>query len=63
MPSTSGKSPLTYSQPVTAIIRRRFSCRTYDSRPIEAKDRRALEEFMAALSSVVNEHMENGGNG
>jgi nitroreductase len=51
MPSASRKSPLTYSQPVTEIIRRRFSCRNYDSRPIEEKDRRTLEEFMAALTA------------
>ena len=42
---------MTYSQPVTEIIRRRFSCRTYDTRPIEAKDRRTLEEFTAALTA------------
>jgi nitroreductase len=51
MPSASGKSPTTYSQPVTEIIRRRFSCRNYDPRPIEEKDRRTLEEFIASLTA------------
>jgi hypothetical protein len=40
-----------YSQPVTDLIRRRFSCRNYDPRPIEEKDRRSLETFMASIST------------
>jgi nitroreductase len=36
-----------YTKPVAEIIRRRFSCRTYDPRPIEEKARRRLQEFMA----------------
>ena len=40
-----------YSQPVTDLIRRRFSCRNYDPRPIEAQDRRSLEAFLAAISA------------
>ncbi len=40
-----------YSQPVTELIRRRFSCRNYDPRPIEEKDRRALEAFLSTVTS------------
>jgi nitroreductase len=49
--SASGKSPLAYRQPVTELIRRRFSCRDYDPRPIEAEDQARLQQFAAALAS------------
>lgn len=35
--------------PVTQLIRRRFSCRQYAARPIEADKLRALQTFIAAL--------------
>jgi len=37
-----------YSQPITDIIRARFSCRTYAERPIEEGTRRRLADFAAA---------------
>jgi nitroreductase len=51
MPSTPVSSRPTFSQPAAEIIRQRFSCRTYDPRSIEEKDRRALEQSMAGLTS------------
>jgi nitroreductase len=35
---------MTYSKPITEIIRSRFSCRTYAKQPIPEKDRRILRE-------------------
>ena len=40
---------MTYSRPITEIIRQRFSCRTYLERPIEEEKRRRLQEEMASL--------------
>ena len=37
-----------YSQPITDIIRARFSCRTYAEHPIEEGTRRRLADFAAA---------------
>jgi nitroreductase len=37
-----------YDQPITEIIRRRFSCRTYLDTPIEAKLRKKLEDACTA---------------
>ncbi len=36
---------------VTAVIGRRFSCRRYGERPIEADKRRSLEDFLAARTA------------
>jgi nitroreductase len=38
-----------YSQPATDIIRQRFSCRSYSPQPIDPKNRKRLQEFMASL--------------
>jgi nitroreductase len=40
-----------YRQPVTQLIRRRFSCRTYAPEPIGADERRRLDDAMAAAAS------------
>jgi len=40
---------MTYSRPITEIIRQRFSCRTYLERPIEEEKRKRLQEEMALL--------------
>lgn len=37
-----------YSRPITEIIARRFSCRTYQDTPIEPAKRQQLEAFIAA---------------
>jgi len=37
-----------YSKPITEIIERRFSCRTYLDVPIEAEKRQRLREFLSA---------------
>jgi hypothetical protein len=37
-----------YSQPVTELIRRRFSCRTYLERPIGQEKQEQLKDFMSA---------------
>jgi nitroreductase len=39
------------SQPITELIRRRFSCRAYDPRPIESQDQARLQEFLASLTA------------
>jgi nitroreductase len=49
--SAVGAAPMIYGRPVTELIRRRFSCRTYDPRPIEVQDRRSLEAFTAAITA------------
>jgi nitroreductase len=46
-----GKSPMIYSRPVTEVIRRRFSCRSYSPRPIEPEERQRLQEFMSSLTA------------
>lgn len=38
-----------YSQPVTELIKRRYSCRTYQPTPIDADKRQPLEAFMSAV--------------
>jgi nitroreductase len=48
-PSASLNSPSVYGRPVTELIRRRFSCRTYDPRPIDQKDQLRLQEFMDSI--------------
>jgi nitroreductase len=40
-----------YSKPVTEIIERRYSCRTYEETPIEDTLRRQLESFLASNDS------------
>lgn len=40
-----------YSQPVTDIIQKRFSCRTYASRPIEPEAREKLARFIASVGA------------
>ena len=40
---------MSYSRPVTELIEKRFSCRSYLERPIEDEKRRLLEEFMASM--------------
>jgi hypothetical protein len=42
---------MVFTRPVTEIIRQRFSCRNYGPQPVEEKDRRALEQFMAARTA------------
>jgi hypothetical protein len=42
---------MTYSRPVTDLIKARFSCRRYLEEPISEKDRRQLAGFMAANST------------
>jgi hypothetical protein len=37
--------------PIDDLVKRRYSCRTYEDRPIEAGDRQALSEFVAALGA------------
>jgi len=44
-------STITYSQPITGIIERRFSCRHYDPRPIEPGPRDQLTKMLAASST------------
>jgi nitroreductase len=36
-----------YTQPITEIVRQRFSCRTYENRPIEPEKRHLLNRFIA----------------
>ncbi len=38
-----------YSQPITTIVRRRFSCRSYENRPIAPELRRQLADHLAAI--------------
>jgi len=40
---------LVYQQSVVALIRQRFSCRTYSSKPIEAELQQQLQDFMRPL--------------
>lgn len=40
---------MVYTQPVTELIKRRFSCRTYLKQPIAADAQRHLADFMAAI--------------
>jgi nitroreductase len=44
-------SMVTYNQAITEIIKRRFSCRTYDKRPIEPGLRDQLAKVLAASST------------
>ena len=46
-----GRQTLHYSQPITDIIQRRYSCRTYLPVPIEEALRQQLEAFMAATQT------------
>jgi hypothetical protein len=39
---------MSFSQPVTEIIRQRFSCRTYDGRPIADEQRQLLETYLTS---------------
>ncbi len=41
---------MVYSKPVTEIIRKRFSCRSYLDKPIEEKKRQLLVDFISSLS-------------
>jgi hypothetical protein len=40
---------MTYSHPLTELIQRRYSCRTYADRPIEGSLRQRLEDFLARI--------------
>ena len=40
---------MSYTNPVTELIQRRYSCRTYADRPIDASLRQSLERFLAWL--------------
>jgi nitroreductase len=42
---------VTFTQPVDALIRQRFSCRTYADQPIEAETRQRLQASMASLQA------------
>ena len=44
-----GRQLVFCSQPITHVIARRFSCRSYSDVAIEDKTRRRLEDFLAAL--------------
>jgi hypothetical protein len=38
-----------FSQPVTEVIKQRFSCRTYREQPIEREKQRQLREFLSSI--------------
>jgi nitroreductase len=40
-----------YSQPVSDLIKKRFSCRNYLERPIEPEQQQLLRDFMSTISS------------
>lgn len=40
---------MAFTQPVTALIRQRFSCRSYENRPIAPELRRQLADHLAAI--------------
>lgn len=40
-----------YNQPITEIIQRRYSCRTYVDTPLEEAKRQQLERFMSSLQN------------
>jgi hypothetical protein len=40
-----------YSKPVTEIIQKRFSCRTYIEKPIAEEDRERLSDFLSATGA------------
>lgn len=40
-----------YAKPIRETIAQRYSCRSYDGRPVSAADREALERFIAAQAS------------
>ena len=43
-----GRTPASFDQPVSEIIKARFSCRTYQETPIEEHTRQRLAEFAAS---------------
>ena len=46
--SRQARVTIAYSRPITEIIARRFSCRSYLDRPIEGETRQQLEDVMSA---------------
>ena len=42
---------MTFGQPVDQIIRQRFSCRTYATKPIAEETRQRLQAFMATRTA------------
>lgn len=40
---------MSYSQPVTELIEKRFSCRSYSEKPLEGETRQQLESFIDSL--------------
>jgi nitroreductase len=48
---TQGVLPMPYSQPITKLVRARFSCRTYLERPLEPEVRQRLADFAASTQS------------
>jgi hypothetical protein len=40
-----------YSKPVTEIMEKRFSCRTYIDKPIAEEDRNRLSDFLSATGA------------
>jgi hypothetical protein len=40
-----------YSSPIPELVKNRFSCRTYDERPIAPDTRRALEDYISSLGA------------
>jgi len=40
-----------YSKPVTEIIQKRFSCRTYIDKPIAEEDRECLSDYLSAIGA------------
>ena len=37
---------MSFSKPITELIAQRYSCRTYDGRPIAPEARQKLEEYI-----------------
>ncbi len=50
-PSGSKMVPPTFGRPVAELVRTRFSCRSYSPQPIDWKDQRHLEEFIASYAA------------
>ncbi len=42
---------MSYGQPITELIKKRFSCRTYSEHPVEAQVRRRLADFAASTTA------------
>jgi nitroreductase len=49
--SNGRKQGVTYSKPITELVKARFSCRRYREKPISEAEQRQLTEFIAANST------------